>query len=266
MASFALSAALLSALPLASASGFPPFVILNQTCTPMDSCSIPVNNTGVDACCVNTPGGLFLQPQFWDTDPVTGPDDSWTIHGLWPDNCDGTYQENCDKHRRYKDIGEILEKNGKSDLVQYMRKFWQSNDGSPEAFWEHEWATHGTCVSTIDPKCYPGSSYKKGQEAADYFQVAVDLFKNLDTYGMLSKAGIMPSSDKTYTSQEILGALEKVTGKPAVINCKNAELYQVYYGFYVNGPLARAKFVLFIPTVGQKSDCPSDGIKYVPKC
>lgn len=36
-----------------------------------------------DTCCFNTPGGLFLQTQFWDTNPVTGPVDSWTIHGLW---------------------------------------------------------------------------------------------------------------------------------------------------------------------------------------
>ena len=36
-----------------------------------------------DSCCVNTPGGMLLQTQFWDTDPSTGPSDSWTIHGLW---------------------------------------------------------------------------------------------------------------------------------------------------------------------------------------
>lgn len=36
-----------------------------------------------DTCCVNSPGGLVLLTQFWDTDPVTGPDDSWTLHGLW---------------------------------------------------------------------------------------------------------------------------------------------------------------------------------------
>jgi len=43
------------------------------------------HNTSVveDLCCFNAPGGALLQTQFWDTKPVTGPVDSWTIHGLW---------------------------------------------------------------------------------------------------------------------------------------------------------------------------------------
>lgn len=36
-----------------------------------------------DTCCFNSPGGELLQTQFWDTNPPTGPVDSWTIHGLW---------------------------------------------------------------------------------------------------------------------------------------------------------------------------------------
>lgn len=38
---------------------------------------------GQNTCCFNYPGGQFLQTQFWDADPAAGPDDSWTIHGLW---------------------------------------------------------------------------------------------------------------------------------------------------------------------------------------
>lgn len=42
------------------------------------------NTTAVeDLCCFNSPGGSLLQTQFWDTDPATGPEDSWTLHGLW---------------------------------------------------------------------------------------------------------------------------------------------------------------------------------------
>ena len=42
------------------------------------------NTTAVtDLCCFNAPGGQLLQTQFWDTNPVAGPTNSWTIHGLW---------------------------------------------------------------------------------------------------------------------------------------------------------------------------------------
>jgi ribonuclease T2 len=55
---------------------------------PSETCSNPqlsCHNTTVveNLCCFNAPGGQLLQTQFWDTDPATGPDDSWTIHGLW---------------------------------------------------------------------------------------------------------------------------------------------------------------------------------------
>lgn len=54
------------------------------------------NTTAIkNTCCSPTPGGLVLQTQFWNT--WTGlekhgqklPKGSWTIHGLWLDNCDG---------------------------------------------------------------------------------------------------------------------------------------------------------------------------------
>lgn len=42
------------------------------------------NSTAVgNLCCFNAPGGQLLQTQFWDTNPPTGPNDSWTVHGLW---------------------------------------------------------------------------------------------------------------------------------------------------------------------------------------
>lgn len=56
-----------------------------QSC-PADSpvsCSSSSSKSSSGSCCLESPGGLLLQTQFWDTDPVTGPTDSWTIHGLW---------------------------------------------------------------------------------------------------------------------------------------------------------------------------------------
>ncbi|KAJ4392269.1 Ribonuclease T2 precursor (RNase T2) [Gnomoniopsis smithogilvyi] len=250
----------LFALPLAHAKSGDA-IFGRATCTgSIQSCSTA--STTANSCCVNTPGGQFLQTQFWDTDPVTGPSNSWTIHGLWPDNCDGTYDEDCDSSRDYSSITNILNQFGKSDLLSYMEDYWQSNSESPEAFWEHEWSTHGTCVSTLEPACY--TSYTTGQEAADYFQIVVDLFKTLDTYTILANAGITPSSSKTYTSAAIIAAIKAEFGFAPVISCSSSELYQIYYGFYAVGSLKDADFV---PStiVGQTSNCPSTGVKYLPK-
>jgi ribonuclease T2 len=54
----------------------------------VQSCPMPqlsCHNTTVveNLCCFNAPGGQILQTQFWDTNPPTGPSDSWTLHGLW---------------------------------------------------------------------------------------------------------------------------------------------------------------------------------------
>ena len=156
-------------------SGTPP------TCTnPQLSCQ---NTTAVtDTCCFNAPGGQLLQTQFWDTNPPTGPSDHWTVHGLWPDHCDGTYDAYCDNSRNYTNITQILQAAGKTDLLTYMDTYWKDYQGNDEVFWEHEWGKHGTCISTLNPKCYTG--YTPQQEVVDYFQKTVDLFKTLDSYSV----------------------------------------------------------------------------------
>jgi ribonuclease T2 len=139
------------------------------------SCSGSSTNT----CCINSPGGLFQQVQFWDTNPSTGPSDSWTIHGLWPNNCDGTYSEDCDESRAYTDITQLLTAANQT-VLDFMQTYWVSNDESNEAFWDHEWETHGTCISTLDPSCY--TDYTTGEEAVDFFTRVVELFQTLPTY------------------------------------------------------------------------------------
>jgi len=61
-----------------------------------------------------------------------------------------------------------------------MNTYWISDDESNEDFWEHEWSTHGTCINTLKPSCY--SDYTTGEEAADFFEIVVNLFQTLDTY------------------------------------------------------------------------------------
>ncbi|TVY93185.1 Ribonuclease Trv [Lachnellula willkommii] len=230
-----------------------------ETCAnPKTSCSGSSTNT----CCFNTPGGLFQQVQFWDTDPVTGPDTSWTIHGLWPNNCDGSYSESCDSSRAYTDIKSLLKAAGKTSVLDYMDSYWLSDDEGNEAFWDHEWATHGTCISTLDPSCY--SDYTTGEEAVDFFTRVVALFKTLPTYTWLKDAGITPSDSKTYSLSAMNSALESAFGAPVVLLCQDTDVvYEIYYGFHVKGNVQNGTFVPTTST-GSSSNCP-DEVQYPPK-
>ncbi|TPX09020.1 uncharacterized protein E0L32_001719 [Thyridium curvatum] len=220
------------------------------------------NTTAVDTCCTVYPGGQLLMTQFWDTDPSTGPADSWTIHGLWPDYCDGSYPQFCDKSREITNATQIMQAADKCTLA-YMEKYWLDYQGDNEQFWEHEFNKHGTCISTLDRKCY--SEYQTSQEVVDYFKTTVQLFKTLPSYKWLAAAGIVPSADKTYTLAEIQAAIKANYGFEAIVNCnKNTKaMNEIWYHFNTKGSVQTGKFVPVQP-VGS-STCPKTGIKYLPK-
>jgi ribonuclease T2 len=233
----------------------------SATCnSPQLSCQ---NSSAVaDLCCFNSPGGALLLTQFWDTNPVVGPSDSWTIHGLWPDNCDGTYEANCDDRRAYRNITAILQAAGKTELVDYMKTYWQSNSGSSETFWEHEWSKHGTCISTLDPTCY--QDYQPTEEVPEFFEKVVSLFKSLPSYDWLSDAGITPDSSKTYTLAQIQQAVAKNHGgKIPYVGCRSGAVDELWYFFNVRGSVQTGEFVPADSLT--RSNCPSTGIKYKPK-
>ncbi|KAF2707331.1 ribonuclease T2 [Pleomassaria siparia CBS 279.74] len=235
---------------------------LSKTCSnPQLSCQ---NTTVVaDLCCFNAPGGQLLQTQFWDTDPVTGPVDSWTVHGLWPDHCDGTYDANCDSSRTYTNISAIIKGFGKTDLLTYMQTYWKDYQGNDETLWEHEWAKHGTCISTLKTSCY--TNYQPTEEAVDYFQKAIDLFKTLPSYTWLASAGITPSTTKTYTTAAIQAAIQaQRPGVSVTLGCSSGALNEIWYHYDVKGSLQLGTFVAANPD-GTKSTCPATGIKYLPK-
>ncbi|KXG49309.1 uncharacterized protein PGRI_031790 [Penicillium griseofulvum] len=212
-------------------------------------------------CCYNSPGGALLLTQFWDTSPSTGPDNSWTIHGLWPDNCDGTYEASCDSKRAYTNITAILQDQDRGELVDYMDKYWVDIKGDNEDFWSHEWSKHGTCINTIEPSCY--SDYTAQQEVGDFFQKTVDLFKKLDTHKALAAAGITPSTSKTYTLADIQAALTELHGAEVYLGCQSGELNQAWYFYNVKGNAIDGTYKA-VDTL-TKSGCPKTGIKYVPK-
>ncbi|KAF5352766.1 hypothetical protein D9756_005891 [Leucocoprinus leucothites] len=216
----------------------------------------------VDTCCTESPGGLLLQTQFWDTNPSTGPSNSWTIHGLWPDNCDGTFEENCDTSRAYTNIASLLSAQGASSTLSYMQTHWVDINGQNEQFWEHEWSTHGTCMSTLEPSCLPGSS-PKGAEAVAFFQTVVKLFQTLPTYDWLANAGIVPSTSKTFTLSTLTSALKSASGVTPALNCNGSTLNSISWYFNLKGSIVDGVFVPI--NTPQSGSCPSSGIKYPPK-
>lgn len=244
--------------PLGDAEG-----VLNAAAASCSS-SLPAscqNSTAeTDLCCFEGLG-LIQQVQFWDTDPVTGPSDSWTIHGLWPNSCDGDYPENCDSSRDYTDITSLLQDQGANDTLDYMNTYWLSDDESNEKFWEHEWDTHGTCYTTLESSCF--SDYETGEDAVTFFETVVTLFKTLPTYEWLSNAGITPSSSTTYTLKELQAAVQSAAGVTASFDCDDDELYQIEYWFNVQGPVPSGDFIAI--NAYEAGSCKSSGIKYLPK-
>ncbi|KAH6620881.1 ribonuclease T2-like protein [Chaetomium sp. MPI-SDFR-AT-0129] len=219
------------------------------------------NTTSFDTCCLEYPGGHMVQTQFWDTNPPVGPSDSWTIHGLWPDHCDGTFDSSCDSSRAYTNITQILQA-ASPDTLSFMQTHWKPNSGTDESFWEHEWGKHGTCMTTLRPSCYSG--YQPTQEAVDFFDRTVALFQGLPSYSWLADAGIVPSTTATYTLSAIQAALTGKFGFAVTINCNSGELNELWYHYNVQGSVQSGTFKPTSP-VGAGSTCPSSGIKYLPK-
>ncbi|KAH8099754.1 ribonuclease T2 [Cristinia sonorae] len=221
------------------------------------------NTTHVsDLCCFESPGGLLLQTQFWDTNPSTGPSDSWTIHGLWPDNCDGTFGQDCDPSRAYTDIADLLSSQGASDTLSFMKEFWVDINGQNEQFWEHEWSKHGTCYSTLETSCLPSGS-PRGAEAVAFFNTVVKLFKSLPTYQFLADAGITPSTSKTFSLSTLTDALKSATGVTPALDCSSGAINQISWYFNLKGSLLDGEFVPI--DAPKKGSCASSGLKYPPK-
>ncbi|KAF8898976.1 ribonuclease T2-like protein [Infundibulicybe gibba] len=221
------------------------------------------NTTSIkNTCCSPTPGGLVLQTQFWST--YTGlerkgqllPKDSWTIHGLWPDNCDGSFEQYCDLSRQFDPspspailpdgtkipaytgpgVDTFIKEFGRDDLLLYMNAYW-INQGAPNVdFWGHEFSKHATCTSTFDVACY-GSSYKKHQDVVNFFDTVVRAFHRFPTFDMLAASGILPSNKTGYPLGRLQQALKSQTGALPFLGCTNngTVLSEVWYFNHVFG-------------------------------
>lgn len=215
------------------------------------SCS---SSAPADTCCTDSPGGHLLLTQFWDTGATsTGPNNSWTLHGLWPDNCDGTYEQFCDASRELTNITQVLQAAGQNDLLSYMGVYWKDYQGNDESFWEHEYNKHGTCISSLEPQCF--NNYYPQEEAVIFFQRAVSTFQTLPSYDWLVQDGIVPSFTATYTLAQIQAALTKHHGYAVNVNCNGNTFDEIWYHYRSQGGVASGILIASDP-VGSGSTCP----------
>ncbi|CAL1706597.1 unnamed protein product [Somion occarium] len=226
------------------------------------------HNTTVqkNLCCFNAPGGHFLQTQFWDyKSPVAfaGPNNSWTIHGLWPDHCDGTFDQFCAPDREVQNITQILQLHGEGEILDYMHTFWKDNTGNDESFWEHEFNKHATCISTLEPECI--QNFNNRNDVVIFIKRVISLFQILPTFEFLKRKGIVPSSTQTYNFTDIMNTLKQATGKTPTINCNGRNkqfLNELWYHFETKGSVIDGIFTH--ADADSDSGC-ADTVFYWPK-
>ncbi|KAI3316901.1 ribonuclease Trv [Xylariaceae sp. AK1471] len=224
------------------------------------------NQSAADSCCFIYPGGRLLLTQFWDREiHVGGSEEDWTVHGLWPDLCDGSYDQYCGMTPRFNNITAVLEHYDQGELLEFMNRYWLANYGTNEHLWTHEFNKHATCINTLSPSCY-GEAYTPGLEVVDYFTRAFGLFRMLDTYRALQLAGIEPDYSKTYALADIQAALEKFSGSRVILKCsRHGELHEAWYVYFVKGSLQSGEFVPAKDSFkGDQGNCPAE-VRYLPK-
>ncbi|KAI0478974.1 ribonuclease T2-like protein [Xylariaceae sp. FL0804] len=209
---------------------YPGMSTANHTCSLVPevlSCSAAADPDLVDSCCAETFGGLVLQTQFWNTytgleeAPVSQrlPRDTWSIHGLWPDFCNGSYTQYCDLSRQYDpapdpntttgtadgtpvppwtgvSIDEFVKPFAKYDLLAFMRKYWVGQNEDSSVLWAHEFSKHATCYSVFDVACY-GPAYRAHEDVVDFFATVAAYYRALPTWDWLAAAGIRPDNGTT---------------------------------------------------------------------
>ncbi|KAG0016204.1 ribonuclease T2-like, partial [Podila clonocystis] len=151
----------------------------------------------------------------------------FTLHGLWPDKCSGSMVAHCDRDREHDDVEDRLEQ---TDIYGDMKKYWPSYKPTPQHpdyndFWTHEWNKHGTCVTTLDPRC----GYGGDQDLYAYFNTTLALRKRYNIYDALKKAGITPRprfdmdprEEDMYSVDAILAAIENEWHVKGAVYCKS---------------------------------------------
>lgn len=201
----------------------------------------------------------------------TNTSEIFTIHGLWNDLCNGSYNSYCKPELAIPDstnlTGLISETFGRPDMAKAMAKYWINSGGSNVvgdsiSLWQHEYNKHGTCFNTLQPKCFVGP-YNQFQAAIAYYQKVLEVWNTLPTFKFLKAAGITPSLEKPYALSDIEQALKVAhQNKKVYVGCLNGTINEIWYYYQIRGSALEGDYVPRDSLT--KSSCPSY-VWYLPK-
>ncbi|KAN0031617.1 hypothetical protein ACTFIV_005482 [Dictyostelium citrinum] len=132
--------------------------------------------------------------------------EAFTIHGLWPENQDGSYPSFCSGPSfNVKDI---------ENLENQLNIDWISLTEANEDFWSSEFSKHGTCA--IESDSLVNGTYS-------YFQAGVDLYQKLNLTQALETENIYPSS-KYISASKIVSAVQNQFGGKPGMQCDDSKI------------------------------------------
>ncbi|KAF8604992.1 hypothetical protein BDV93DRAFT_521882 [Ceratobasidium sp. AG-I] len=146
-------------LSLTSFAVFATYVSAAKFCPEDPPASCSEQSNGMDSCCIPSPG-LFELSQIWDVKHKR-----WIIDSIRILSCDGLKEHtSCDSSRVYppSKVQNLVEGYARHaiPLVEVSRELgWggislDARDEQVAEIWAQQWATHGTCISTFDTKCF----------------------------------------------------------------------------------------------------------------
>ncbi|KAG0331082.1 low-affinity phosphate transporter [Podila horticola] len=220
----------------------------------------------MDPCCVPKQG-LIVHSQQWHRD--MGPNDKFTMHGLWPNNCDGSHGRNsmhCDPNREYNNVEDILSNypDARVGFLDDMHKYWpsyQPNVRNPDfnRFWSHEWGTHGTCVSTLGPSCMD-----EDMAVYKYFDKGLELREEYDIHAALAAHNITPGETR-YSVDDMINAIEQELKVGAAVSCKHGRDPLEFHLFFEVQNKDQYKPVKRPASTSKAENCPSGMVYFQQK-
>ena len=107
--------------------------------------------------------GLYKDTRFYYLSLIFE-NNQWVIHGLWPQLSKTDYPQFCKKVTFDPELLKPIE--------DKLDKYWYSDRGNNDNFWEHEWKKHGSCMF-------------KFIDEYDYFNKTLELFKKVKDMGII---------------------------------------------------------------------------------